>query len=121
MPQLDDSWRPDRSEILITPANKHIPAGYPPEGLTFEMVGSLERVTWYPFLHLISDLIANSVPVFLSVRGKPGYVSGNIFLNDRLSGMIAMSDVEGIVEALIDAAEACVNLPRQKVEFGGTA
>ena len=80
MPQLDDSWRPDRSEIIITAADKHIPAGYPQEGLTFELTGSLNRVTWHPFLDLICALIADSIPVFLSVRGKPGYASGNIFL-----------------------------------------
>jgi hypothetical protein len=117
MPQLDDSWRPDRSEILITAATEHIPAGYPHEGLTFELIGSLNRVTWHPFLHLICALIADSVPVFLSVRGEPGYVSGNIFLNDSLSGVIAMGDVEKIVEGLLVALESCISLPKKKVEF----
>jgi hypothetical protein len=117
MPQLGDIWRPDRSEILITAASKHIPAEYPQDGLTFEMIGSLKRATWHPFLNLICDLIADSVPVFLSVRGQPGYVSGNIFLNDKLSGVIAARDSEKIVEVLLGALEACVNLPKDKVEF----
>jgi hypothetical protein len=119
MPQLDDSWRPDRSEMLITAATTHIPVGYPPEGLTFELIGSLNRVTWHPFLHLICGLIADSVPVFLSVRGEPGYTSGNIFLNDSLSGAIAMGDAEKIVEGLLVALESCISLPKKKVEFAG--
>ncbi len=119
MPQLDESWRPDRCEILITAASKHIPAGYRQEGLTFELIGSLERVTWGPFLHVICSLIADSVPVFLSVRGEPGYVSGNIFLNDNLSGVIATRDTEKFVEMLLGALEACVNLPKKRIEFDG--
>lgn len=117
MPQLDDGWRPDRSEILITPASKHIPAGYPAMGLTFEMVGSLDRVTWPPFLNLACDLIEDGVPVFLSVRGQPGYVSGNIFLNDKLSGAIAARAPQQVIEKLLDALEACVNHPKEKVLF----
>jgi hypothetical protein len=49
MRNLDDSWRPDLCEILVTPAAEgHIPAGYPREGLTFELIGSLDRLTWPP-------------------------------------------------------------------------
>lgn len=103
--------------MLITAATDHIPAGYPPDGLTFELIGSLNQVTWNPFLRLICGLIAESVPVFLSVRGAPGYTSGNIFLNDSLSGAIAMGDAKKIVEGLLAALESCVSLPRKKVEF----
>jgi hypothetical protein len=58
------------------------------------------------------------VPVFLSVRGQPGYVSGSIFLNDKLIGAIASRDPQQVVAKLLDALEACVNHPREKVEFG---
>src|SRR2546423_15078652 len=52
MPNLDDSWRPDRPEILVIPPDeKHIPAGFPRQGLTFELIGPLERVTRPPFLN----------------------------------------------------------------------
>jgi hypothetical protein len=117
MPQLDDSWRPDRCEILISGAGQNIPAGYPREGLTFELVGSLDKITWPSFVQAISALIANSVPVFLSVRGAPGYVSGHVFLNDELSGVIALGDPEKIVHMLRGALKACVDIPKTKVEF----
>ncbi len=57
------------------------------------------------------------MPVFLSVRGQPGHVSGNIFLNDKLSGAIASRDPQQVVAKLLDALEACVNHPKEKVEF----
>jgi len=117
MPQLDDGWRPDRCEIIITGAVQDIPAGYPREGLSFELVGSLERITWPPLVQAISALIANSVPVFLSVRGAPGYVSGHVFLNDELSGVIALGDPEKIAHMLRGALQACVDIPKAKVEF----
>jgi hypothetical protein len=59
------------------------------------LTGSLERVGWPPFLNLVCDLIEDRVPVFLSVRGEPGHVSANIFLNDRLAGAIAPLDPQG--------------------------
>lgn len=117
MPLLDEGWRPDRSEILITTATKHIPAGYQPQGLTFELTGSLERVGWPPFLNLVCDLIEDGVPVFLSVRGAPEYVSANIFLNDRLKPAIAARDPQGVMNGLIDAVEICVDHPKQKAVF----
>jgi hypothetical protein len=120
MPLLDNGWRPDRSGILITTASKHIPAGYPSTGLTFELTGSLERATWPPFLNLVCDLIEGGVPVFLSVRGQPGHVSGNIFLNDRLCGAIAARDSQRVVENLVAALEACVSHPKEKVTFEET-
>jgi hypothetical protein len=117
MAQLDESWRPDRCEILITAADKNIPAGYPSDGLTFELIGSLERIAWPPLVQAICALIANSVPVFLSVRGTPGYASGNVFLNDELSGVVALGDPDKIAHMLRGALQACVNLPKTKVEF----
>jgi hypothetical protein len=120
MRNLDDSWRPDLCEILVTPAAEgHIPAGYPREGLTFELIGSLDRLTWPPFLQALDVLVENNIPVFLSVRGAPGYVSGNIFLNDKLAGAIAARDRGTMVERLRGALQACVDLPKKKIEFGG--
>ena len=120
MPLLDDGWRPDRSEILITTATKHIPAGYSAQGLTFELTGSLERVGWPPFLNLACDLIEDRVPVFLSVRGEPGHVSANIFLNDRLASAIAARGPQRVMNDLLDALEACVSHPKEKVTFNKT-
>jgi hypothetical protein len=115
MPNLDDEWRPDRSEILVTAAlQDHIPAGYPREGLTFELIGSRDRVAWPPFVQAVRAMAEHNIPIFLSVRGAPGYVSGNIFLNDKLSP--AMSDRQ-IVERLQAALKACVELPKKKIEF----
>jgi hypothetical protein len=120
IPFLDEGWRPDRSEILITPASKHIPPGYPPQGLTFELTGSLERATWPPFLNLVCDLIEDRVPVFLSVRGEPGHVSANIFLNDRLVAAITARDPQKVVNGMLDAVEICIAHPKDKVAFSQT-
>lgn len=120
MPLLDEGWRPDRCEILITTASKHIPPGYAPQGLTFELTGTLERITWPPFLNLVCDLIEDGVPVFLSVRGEPGHVSGNIFLNDRLAGPVMARNPQGVVENLLAALAACVAHPKEKITFAQT-
>ena len=78
MANLDDSWRPDRCEILITAAGKNIPAGYPREGLNFELVGSLERIDWPPFVQAVSGLIANSIPV---VSRQIIGIGGDVYLH----------------------------------------
>jgi hypothetical protein len=115
MQNLDDDWRPDRCEILITAATDHIPPGYAPEGLTLELIGSRERVTWPPFLQLVRALIENNLPAFLSVRGAPGYTSGNIFLNDKLAGPLAANDQRRVMQILFAAVEACVALPKIRI------
>jgi hypothetical protein len=115
MAQLDDTWRPDRSEILIMGPVQEIPAGYPRNGLTFELVGSLERIGWPPLVQAVRALIANNIPVFLSVRGEPGYVSGSVFLTDELRG--AGGDPQLIAHMLRGALQACVNVPKIKLEF----
>ena len=117
MSLLDDGWRPDRCEILITTATKHIPAGYPQQGLTFELTGSLQRVTWPPFLNLVCDLIEDGVPVFLSVRGEPGYVSANIFLNDKLGAAILARNSQGVIDGMRRACQACLDHPKEKAAF----
>ena len=75
---------------------------------------------WPPFLNLACDLIEDRVPVFLSVRGEPGQVSANIFLNDRLAGAIAARDPQRVMSGLLDALEACVSHPKQNVTFNKT-
>lgn len=116
MAQLDDTWRPDRCEILITGPVQEIPAGYPRNGLTFEMVGSLAKISWPPLVQAVRALVANNIPVFLSVRGEPGYVSGSVFLNDELRA--ARGDPQQIAHMLRGALQACANVPKIKMEFG---
>jgi hypothetical protein len=120
LPDLDDGWRPDLCEILINGADHRlIPVGYRRDGLTFEMIGSPDKVSWQPFVDAICALISNSIPVFLAMRGEPGWTSGNVFLNDTLSGAVAADDQKKIVQMLLAARQACIAQPRRKVEFGG--
>ncbi len=41
--------------------------------------------------------------------------------NDRLGGAIAARDQRQIVERLPGALQTCIELPKRKVEFDGTA
>jgi hypothetical protein len=57
------------------------------------------------------------VGVFLSVPGRQGQASGKIFLNGALAAAHASRDLARVQGALLKAAEACVNLPKEKIEF----
>lgn len=117
MAQLDDSWRPDISKILVAITAEDIPVSYRSPGMRIDLLGSVQKVLWPPLVNLIGGAIQNRVGVFLSVPGRQGQASGKIFLNGALAAAHASRDLARVQSALLKAAEACVNLPKEKIEF----
>jgi hypothetical protein len=111
MPQLDDSWRPDISKILVTITNEDIPASYRSPGMRVDLLGSIQKVLWPPLVNLIGGAVHNRVGIFLSVPGKPGQVSGKVFLNEALAAAHASRDLARVRSALLQAAELCIVRP----------
>jgi hypothetical protein len=111
MPQLDDSWRPDISKVLVTITAEDIPAPYRGPGMRIDLLGSTQKILWPPLVNLIGGAIQNRVPVFLSVPGKPGHASGKLFLNDVLAGALANKDWPRARNTLLQAAELCAAPP----------
>ena len=111
MPHLDDSWRPDISEVLISITAEDIPPSYRSPGMRIDLVGSIEKILWPPLVSLIGGAIQNRTAIFLSVPGKPGTASGKVFLNEALAIAHASRDLARVRNTLLQAAELCARSP----------
>jgi hypothetical protein len=76
LPELDDSWRPDASGLVLSPRDGGI------EFLAFGGEAALRRAA---FLDFLAQLIAEGTPAFLSVPGPPGHYPARTPLNAPLS------------------------------------
>jgi hypothetical protein len=106
---LSDSWRPDKSGVLIafTPKDE-LPARYA-SGVGFILVtpppGGFARALY----HYVAHLIADEVYVTLAVPGPPGYYPAVTVLNDRLrdaakSGNLAR--IEAVISEALTSAKS---------------
>jgi hypothetical protein len=80
-------------------------------GVNFIIVGGPEAIGWPPLVEYAADLGAVGVPVFLSARGKLGYVLGMMRLNDRLMSATQSRDTRRIRRELATALDACLAYP----------
>ena len=117
LPSLGEEWRPDASEILIS--FRQTPDGQP-DGIEFELIGSLTRISWLPLVRYIATLIVDRDPVYLSLPGEVGYQSPWVYLNDiaALQTAIAQRDYEATVAALQGALDVCLAYPKTKLPEG---
>jgi hypothetical protein len=107
---LSDSWRPDKSGVLLafTPKSE-LPPGYE-TGVSFILVarppGSFTRALY----HYVGHLIADGVHVMLAVPGPPGEYPSVAFLNDELRDAASKHD-HGRIEAVFAEALALHESP----------
>jgi hypothetical protein len=113
---LGEEWRPDKSEILISFREGPAPGGLK-DGVEFHLVGALDRIFWVPLVEYIATLIADQVPVYLSLPGEAGYQSPWVYLNDiaELQEGLARRDFAATASALSQAVQVCVEYPKTKM------
>ncbi|HUN40086.1 MAG TPA: hypothetical protein VMU81_07335 [Acetobacteraceae bacterium] len=106
---LDDSWRPDRCQILLRATDDDVPAGYAAgPGVVVDILGPSDVLLRYEVVMVIVRLVAADVATFLSVPGLPGYASGRVLLNPSL--LVPLHDGDGdtlrrrLVEAFLRSA-----------------
>lgn len=88
LPELDESWRPDVSGILISPHREGIPPHYElREGIEFLVLGGEAAVRRPEFAALIAKLLRGRTPAFIAVPGPKGHYPARVFLNDALARM----------------------------------
>jgi hypothetical protein len=117
MPQLDDSWRPDISQILVTLTGDDIPPSYKGPAVRIDLLGPVQKILWPPLVNFIGGMLERRVPLFLSVPGAPGYVSAKVFLNEAMAIAHASRNLARVQQALLQAVELCADHPAEKVEL----
>jgi hypothetical protein len=86
LPELDDSWRPDRSGILLSPQSAGIPETYDArEGVEFLLLTGEAGLAHPPFIVFLRALLASRTPAFLALAGPKGHYPARVFLNDALA------------------------------------
>jgi hypothetical protein len=105
-PELDDSWRPDRSGVMITTrAQAKLPPQWQsaPYGVQLLVIGGEAAVTRRGFATYVTRLLKRGTPVFLSAN------SPAILLNEHLDpgregGLAAVSEKLKELYGLLHAA-----------------
>lgn len=116
LPQLDDSWRPDRSEILVSLSYDGIPEKYGQKaGLEFTLIGSLQKICWEPLVRHVAVFVDMGVPVFLAVPAGVGQPSAKVLLNDGVGEALKSADLVKVADQLVLALQVCVNPPKEKM------
>ena len=88
LPELDNSWRPDVSGILIAPRTDGIPPQYElREGIEFLILGGEDAARRPAFLTFLAQLLRSGTPAFLAVPGPKGHYPARVFLNDALAAV----------------------------------
>jgi hypothetical protein len=83
MKQLDDSWRPDRSNIIIRLDSDR------GDGLVLQPTGKAsELLTTEKVLSLVAACVEAGVPIYISVPTKPGRCHALVHLNKILADAV---------------------------------
>jgi len=115
---LNDSWRPDRSSVLIALTTEEIPPAFPQLGYTLCLIGSLKVIFDDAFVWFVTQHINIGFPLFLLVPGPPGHSGRKVFLNTEMADVVASNDRELIVRKLTSAVESCLAAQEEAIEPG---
>ena len=120
LPELDDSWRPDRSGVLVSPHNEDLPERHRAQGgIEFLVLGGEAAIRRNGFAEFVATCILNDVATFMAVPGPPGHYSARVLLNDRLADAASRRDLPAIRAALLAALAASSKHSFQKMETAG--
>ncbi|MBV9991743.1 MAG: hypothetical protein JOZ72_10655 [Alphaproteobacteria bacterium] len=105
MPELSESWRPDRSGIVLIPKTKGHPLGYRADSGVEIMV--LQRCALYntELPGLIAAWVQGRVPLFLTIASPIGHMARSAFLNDMVEDAVRRQDRAALVKALEDMVD----------------
>jgi len=113
MPMLDESWRPDRSGVIVQVTQA---AARPPE-YYFVLFGPKYVLMQSKFAAVIGQLIAEGRQTYLALPGNQHELSMTVYLNAGLSAAVARRDLAAICAGLVQAYDTAMNAPREKLDL----
>jgi hypothetical protein len=109
LPQLDDSWRPDRCDILINFQPENVPASYAVRsGVEFLLLRP-EAMDRSDFAPVVASIVGAGVPAFLALSGPKAHQPVNVFLNDFLREAVTAGDMNLVMLRLREALSTLQN------------
>jgi hypothetical protein len=115
LPQLDESWRPDKSNIYIsvTPKRPEDLSGENPDGpqsFVFTVTGELSAKHLVELINIIRSLLEKNIPAVLRAAAPAGKLRLGLSLNPLLKPFAAKADTE-FIEAFAQVLCASVDMP----------
>jgi hypothetical protein len=115
---LDDTWRPDRSQMLLRATDDDVPEGYAGGiGIVFDLFGPCEILLRSTTLDVMARLIDAGIATFLSVSGLPGWTTGRVLLNPSLEQAVRERDGDTMLARLVDAFLLSALHPKVAIEL----
>ncbi len=100
MQQLDESWRPDRSKIIVRLG------GVANGGLILQpLEKASELLTSEKVLEIVGGCVAGGVPIYISVQTKPDRCHALLHLNDPFKDAVASRNLQAVQIAMVKALE----------------
>jgi len=94
---LDDTWRPDRSQVMIRVEQ---------EGLVVQGLASMKQILAKKVLEFIGTCVANGITIFVNMPAHKGRMATKLPLNDLLASANTAKTREVTMRELIKAIEA---------------
>jgi hypothetical protein len=114
MPDLPDSWRPDRIGVIVRPFDA--PSGV--REYHFLLFGAKFALLDKGFAAAVAKLVGENRQTYLVLPGKPDEASTKVFLNAGLRAAVAAKDLTAVSKGLTLAYESGLRHPRQKLNLG---
>lgn len=113
---LDESWRPDRSGLLLRATDDDVPDGFASSiGIVIDVLGGCDRLLPLETMEVIGSLIDAGVATFLSVPSLPGFTCGRVLLNPMLEDAVRSGDGDVMRARLVDAYLMSALHPKQAI------
>ena len=110
MAGLDEYWRPDKSNVLLRFRGGERP------GIILQSLGLPQEVfETERSLGLVTSLIENGIPVFISVPGKAGHCNAIIEVNERLAQAIETRRFIEMQAAMREAVNYALQLQTDQI------
>ncbi len=113
---LDNSWRPDRSGLLLRATDDDVPEGYVSGiGVVVDVLGGCDRLLSPRVMEVIGGLVDAEVATFLSVPSLAGFTSGRVLLNPSVEDAVRAGDGDVMRARLVDAYLMSALHPKQTI------
>lgn len=113
---LDDSWRPDRSGLLLRATDDDVPEGYASGiGVVIDVLDGCDRLLRPEVMAVIAGLVDAGLAIFLSVPSLAGLTSGRVLLNPSLEDAVRARDGDVVRARLVDTFLMSALHPKQAI------
>ncbi|HPF46181.1 MAG TPA: hypothetical protein PK690_04890 [Emcibacteraceae bacterium] len=117
LPDLDDSWRPDKMGVLLEFADENFPPPFAGRiGFRFTILDKKKIENNKKLAKFIIQQMKNGVPCILTYGNDEETEPATAFLNIALFSAVQSNNINNVLFELKKAIQACEKIPKIKVK-----